>query len=279
MKNKLQNSVIAITGAGSGIGRSLAIECAKHGAHLAISDINFEAVKETEHQVRTKFPDSKIDSQQVNVAERAEVENWANKVVNHYGSINVIINNAGVALSSSIESIEYKDFEWLMNINFWGVVYGSKAFLSHITKSKWGHIVNISSLFGLISTPNTSSYNAAKFAVRGFTESLRIELLMSHPKIGVSCVHPGGIKTNIVNSAREGDAMLGAASRMTSEQRKNEFNQKRAKTTPERAAEIIVSGIIDKKPRILVGNDARLLDKVQRLFPVMYQKIVVKVFS
>ncbi len=279
MKNQLQGAVIAITGAGSGIGQSLALQCAKQGCNLAISDINLEALQATKSQISALYPHTDVLIHKINVADRDQVFQWSEDVFSHFGKINVIINNAGVALSATVEAMQYKDFEWLMDINFWGVVHGCKAFLPHLKKSPWGHIVNVSSLFGLISTPNTSAYNAAKFAVKGFSESLRIELMMSHKHLDLSCVHPGGIKTNIANYARDGGDKLGSAGRMTTKERNENFNDNFAKTTPEQAAKIIINGIIKKHPRILVGMDAKALDLLQRFLPVRYQKVVKKVFS
>jgi NAD(P)-dependent dehydrogenase (short-subunit alcohol dehydrogenase family) len=278
MKNNLQQSVIAITGAGSGIGQCLALECVKRGAHVAICDIDFEAVQLTADTLQAHYPHSQVNAQQLDVADRVAVIKWAETVGSHFGEINVIINNAGVALSASVESMQIDDFEWLMKINFWGVVHGCQAFLPYLKKSSWGHIVNVSSLFGLISTPNNSAYNAAKFAVRGFTESLRIELMMSDKRIGVSCVHPGGIKTNIVNFSREGGDLIGVAARMSEDERKQNFNDKMAKTSAAQAAKIIVDGIVKKRPRILVGADAIMLDILQRFLPVKYQNVVARVF-
>jgi len=279
MKNQLQDSVIAITGAGSGIGRSLALECARQGAMLAISDINLEALQVTKSQVLAQSPNTDVLIHEINVADKDQVFQWSEDVFAHFGKVNVIINNAGVALSATVEAMQYEDFEWLMDINFWGVVHGCKAFLPHLKKSPWGHIVNVSSLFGLISTPNTSAYNAAKFAVKGFSESLRIELMMTHKQLDLSCVHPGGIKTNIANYARDGGDKVGSAGRMSTQERSDNFNDKFAKTTPEQAAKIIINGIIKKQPRILVGLDAKILDLLQRFLPVKYQKVVKKVFS
>lgn len=278
MNNNLKQSVIAITGAGSGIGHCLALECAKHGAQLAISDINEAALKTTKDKIIARYPDTKVLIHPIDVANKEAVYQWAEEVAEKFGRVNVIINNAGVALSVSAESMQYDDFEWLMKINFWGVVYGSKAFLPHLKSASWGHIVNISSLFGLISTPNNSAYNAAKFAVRGFSESLRIELMMSSKRVGVSCVHPGGIKTNIANFSRDGGNQIGLTARMSAQQRKQNFNDKMAKTTPQEAARIIVTGIIKKQPRILIGKDAKLLDIIQRFLPVKYQLIVARLF-
>jgi len=279
MNSDLRQSVIAITGAGSGIGRCLALECAKRGSNIAISDINLQNLQATQQQIKSNFPQTRVLVSKLDIANKDAVFQWADDVVEHFGSVNVVINNAGVGLSATVESTSYDDFEWLMNINFWGAVHGCKAFLPHITKSPWGHIVNVSSLFGLIATPNTSAYNSAKFALRGFSESLRIELMMSHKQVNVSCIHPGGIKTNIANASRDGGDKVGSDARISEQERKNNFNEKFAKTTPERAAKIILNGIIKKQPRILVGTDAKFLDILQRFLPVKYQQVVAKVFN
>lgn len=278
MTFNLSNAVIAITGAGSGIGKALAIECAKHGARLAISDVNSTSLDELEAKLSVDYPAILVQKQTLDVADKIAMDQWAKSIENHFGKINIIINNAGVALSATVESMKMEDFEWLMRINFWGVINGTKSFLPIIKQSKWGHIVNISSLFGLISTPNSSAYNAAKFAVRGFTESLRIELMLSDKHINVSCVHPGGIKTNIANASRDGGECVGLAARMSEQEKKQNFNDKMAKTTAEQAAKIIIKGIIKKRPRILIGNDAKLLDWIQRFMPVKYHHIVAYVF-
>ncbi len=278
MNTDLRESVIAITGAGSGIGRCLALECAKLGADVAISDINLSNLKVTRDKIKGKYPQTRVLVHDLDIANKDAVFQWADDIVAHFGTVNVIINNAGVGLSATIESMLYEDFEWLMNINFWGAVHGCKGFLPHLKNSSWGHIVNVSSLFGLIATPNTSAYNAAKFALRGFSESLRIELMMSHKQVNVSCVHPGGIKTNIANNSRDGGVKIGLDARISEQERKKNFNEKLAKTTPEQAAKIIINGIIKKQPRILVGSDAKMLDILQRLLPVKYQHVVARLF-
>ncbi len=192
--------VAAITGAGSGIGRALANTLAQRGAHLSLSDIDDAGLAETVAQCEGFGV--KITSQHLDVADRDAVYTWADRVAADHGSVNLVFNNAGVALGASVESMSYEDFEWLMNINFWGVVYGSKAFLPHLKESGQGHIVNLSSVFGLISVPTQSAYNAAKFAVRGFTDSLRMELEIEGANVSVTTIHPGGIKTNIARNAR-----------------------------------------------------------------------------
>lgn len=265
----LAGKVIAITGAGSGIGRALATEAAKAGARLAISDIDLPSVEATADLCRDQG--AEVFVQALDVSNSDAIYAWADDVANHFGSVNVVINNAGVALSASVEGTNMDDFKWLMDINFWSVVHGCRAFLPHLKKAGWGHIVNVSSLFGLIGVPNQSSYNSAKFAVRGFTESLRMELKTENSPVGVSCVHPGGVKTNIANSGRHGEQV---ATDSSIEEQKRKFNEELAKTTPEQAAQIILKGVIKNKARVLVGKDAKVLDLIQRLMPSSYQRTV-----
>ncbi|PVZ71504.1 SDR family NAD(P)-dependent oxidoreductase [Pelagibaculum spongiae] len=274
MSKNLKKSVVAITGAGSGIGRALALQCAREGAFLALADVNEQQLKETSEQCQSLAAGVMYD--RVDVAQRDEIYAWANKVSEKFGSANVIINNAGVNLSGSVGAMTDQDFQWQMDINFWGVTHGTRAFLPLLKKADWGHVINISSLFGLISMPNQSAYNASKYAVRGFSESLRMELALENSSVSISCVHPGGIKTNIANSSR---ILEQVGPKLTEEQQKNEFNNKLAKTTPEQAAAIILSGMKKNKSRILVGTDAKIIDLLQRLLPAKYQAIIVRVLG
>lgn len=195
-----KNKVAAVTGAGSGIGQAIAIALAKQGCHLALSDISEAGLAKT---VELLTPYSvKVTTQKVDVAKRDEVATWAKAVVNEHGQVNLIFNNAGVAIGSTAEGVSYEDLEWLIGINFWGVVYGTKEFLPYLKQSGDGHIINISSMFGLTAQPTQSAYNASKFAVRGFTESLRQELDLQNAGVSATCVHPGGIRTNIAKAAR-----------------------------------------------------------------------------
>ncbi|OUS25205.1 acetoin dehydrogenase [Gammaproteobacteria bacterium 45_16_T64] len=267
---RFEHAVIAITGAASGIGEALAETLAKNKACLALSDISGDALESLRsHCLTLGAEDVIIDT--VDVADSASVYQWADRVNSHFGRVNAVINNAGVALSGSVEQTADKDFQWLMDINFWGVVYGSKAFLPYLKQSDWGHIVNVSSLFGLIAIPNQSAYNAAKFAVKGFSESLRMELEIEKSSVNVSCVHPGGVKTNIANSGK----IVGMVGKQRSaDQMKKEFNDTLARTTPEQAAQIILKGLLDNSPRILVGIDAKIGDLIQRILPTGYQKLI-----
>ena len=195
--------VAVITGAGSGIGRALALNLAQKGAKLALSDVDMAGLGETVRQAEALGANVKSD--QLDVAERQAVLAYADEVVAHFGTVNQVYNNAGIAYNGNVEAAEFKDIEQVIDVDFWGVVNGTKAFLPHVIASGDGHIVNVSSLFGLIAVPGQSAYNAAKFAVRGFTEALRQEMLVSKHPVKVSCVHPGGIKTAVARNATVAD--------------------------------------------------------------------------
>jgi len=257
--------VAVITGAGSGIGRALAQQLSLEGAQLALSDVNMKGLEDTRSSLKGK---EKVLLTQLDVSDRSAFEQYTQDVLSEFGHTDLLINNAGVALSQTVNDCSYDDFEWLMNINFWGVVYGTKSFLPHMLTRPEAAIVNISSVFGIIALPTQSQYNAAKFAVRGFTESLRQEVKDSNLYVG--CVHPGGIKTNIVANGRMHTSMVGEQSHA---QQIEEFN-KMARTTPEAAVDIILNGIRKNKRRILIGQDAKFMDRIQRLFPEKYTGIL-----
>lgn len=270
--NSFHNKVAAITGAGSGIGRALALDLAKQGCQVALSDLNEEGLKETAKQA--KAWGVTVSQYVLDVSDKEAVFNWAEQVVAEHGKVNMIFNNAGVALSGTVSSLSLEDYEWIMNINFWGVIYGTKAFLPHLEQSGDGHVINISSTFGLTSQPLMSGYNASKFAVRGFTEALRQDLEITHSKVSSTCVHPGGIKTNIARAARMSDSVkevTGADDNATLAEFERMFI-----TTPEKAAKVILNGVRKNKRRVLIGNDARMFDLVVRLFPTGYQKLFTK---
>ncbi len=265
-----QDKVAAITGAGSGMGRTLALNLASQGCHLSLSDVNQEGLNETVHLASahgvTVIPDI------VDVSDRDAVYGWADKVVADHGRVNLLFNNAGVALGSTIEAMSYEELEWLLGINLWGVIYGTKAFLPHLKASGEGHIINISSLFGLCAQPTQSAYNISKFAVRGFTESLRQELDMAECGVSATSVHPGGIKTNIARAARH-NASIEELTGKPYEQGVAEF-EKMFITSPRKAAEIIIQAVRKNRRRVVVGPDARLLDLIVRLFPSAYQRLI-----
>jgi NADP-dependent 3-hydroxy acid dehydrogenase YdfG len=261
-----EGKVAAVTGAGSGIGQQLALQLGRQGCHVAISDAVEEKLLETAKLLGQS--NIRCIPTVVDVSDQKAVEDWANATITEFGSVDYIFNNAGVALVDEVHSLTYDNFHWLMNINFWGVVHGSKAFLPHFQNKKSGHIINISSIFGIIAVPTQSAYNAAKFAVRGFSEAMRME--QADTGVKVTCVHPGGIKTDIVRNGRIESAGLGAANRLELEKK---FDAQ-AKTTAEEAAKVILDGVSTGKPRILIGSDARFLDRLQRLFPQKYPKIL-----
>jgi NAD(P)-dependent dehydrogenase (short-subunit alcohol dehydrogenase family) len=263
--------VAAITGAGSGIGRALAKELAGRGAHLALADIDEVGLADT--VVQCEGTGVKVTSQRLDVADRDAVHAWADQVVADHGKVNLIFNNAGVALGATIESMSYEDFEWLMNINFWGVVHGTKAFLPKLKAAGEGHIVNISSVFGLISVPSQSAYNAAKFGVRGFTDALRMELDMANGGVSCTTVHPGGVKTNIARKARMDESVVTLAGSV--ERARDDFD-KVALTSPEKAARQILAAVQRDRRRALIGPDAKAIDLLSRLPAGLYQRVLVK---
>jgi NAD(P)-dependent dehydrogenase (short-subunit alcohol dehydrogenase family) len=264
--------VAAITGAGSGIGRALARQLAREGCHLALSDINLAGVEETAKIIADESPKVHVTTAKLDVSKRDDFYAWADQVIASHGRCNMIFNNAGVAQGTTIEAVSYEDFEWLMGINFWGVVYGTKAFLPHLRASGDGHVINISSLFGLIGVPAQGTYCAAKFAVRGFTETLRQELELEGAPVSATSIHPGGIKTNIAKSSRDGD--MGSIGMDDAEASKKFFDKLLSVTSPERAAQIILNGVKRNARRVVVGPDAMVLDNVQRFLPTLYQPLM-----
>jgi NAD(P)-dependent dehydrogenase (short-subunit alcohol dehydrogenase family) len=258
----LRGKIAVVTGAGSGIGRALAGELARQGCHVALADVSEAGLAGTLDRLRG-LPVN-VTTHLVDVANRPEVEALAADVVERHGAAHILVNNAGVAVAERAENIPYEDFEWLMGINFWGVVYGCTAFLPHLRAAGEGHIVNVSSVFGLISVPTQAAYNASKFAVRGYTEALGQELAGS--RISVSCVCPGGIRTAIVRNARVPDA----SGTMPDKKELAGTFENLARTSAEEAGSTIVRGIIENRKRILIGPDARLISLIVRLFPVSY---------
>ena len=264
-----KGKVAAVTGAGSGIGRGLACALAREGAELALSDLDEAKLEETRALVASGSP--RVTTARVDVADRAAVEAWAEATAREHERVNLVFNNAGVALSAAIVDMSYEDLEWLMGINFWGVVHGTKSFLPHLLAAKDGHVVNISSVFGIIGVPSQGAYNAAKFAVRGYTECLREELDLMDVGVSATSVHPGGIKTNIARAARIRGTTLGD---YPAEESADRFEQM-ARTTPDQAAEAILAGVRRDARRVLIGLDARMIDLVQRALPTAYQRLLV----
>jgi NAD(P)-dependent dehydrogenase (short-subunit alcohol dehydrogenase family) len=254
-------ALVVITGAGSGIGRALALEFARRGCRLALADIDPGGLAET----AALLPPAPLCTV-LDVADRAAVEAFAARVQAEAGVPAVVVNNAGVAVSQRIVELDYADLEWLMGINFWGVVYGTKAFLPALLAQRAGVIVNLSSLFGLIGWPTQGAYNAAKFAVRGFTEALRIELAGSG--VRTLCVHPGGVRTQIARRQRFYVDDQGGRDGARAVRRFERF----AQTSAEQAAAAIVRAIESGQPRAVIGRDAQLFDGLQRLFPETYAR-------
>jgi NAD(P)-dependent dehydrogenase (short-subunit alcohol dehydrogenase family) len=262
-RGSLTGKVVAITGAGSGIGRALAQLAAERGAKLALSDWNEAGLAETV----ALLPDGvAVTSAKVDVADRAAVAAWASDVVSHFGQVNMIVNNAGVSVAGDFLDMSYEDFDWIVGINFIGVVNGTKEFLPHLIASGDGYLVNISSLFGLISMPGNSAYNATKYAVRGLTEAIREEMLIAKHPVGVTCVHPGGIKTGIARHGRKTASQDAAALDKL-------FEEKLARMTPEKAAKIILDGALSHRPRVLVGIDAHIIHQFGRIAGARYQDV------
>jgi NAD(P)-dependent dehydrogenase (short-subunit alcohol dehydrogenase family) len=260
--------VAVVTGAGSGIGQALAIELARRGAKLAISDVDIEGLARTEELVRAQGAPVKVD--RLDVTERAAVGAYADAVQAHFGVVNQIYNIAGIAFMGDIEVTEFKDLERVMDIDFWGVVNGTKAFLPHLIASGDGHVVNMSSMFGLFAVQGQAAYNSAKFAVRGFTEALRQEMAVAGYPVKVTCIHPGYIKTPLIQNAT-------AAAGLNVDALDAIF-QKVAVTSPQRAAKIILNAVAKNKARVLPGADAKLSDAVVRLTGSAYMRLFVPLY-
>ncbi len=269
---QFSDRVAAVTGAGSGIGRALAVELARRRAHMALSDVDEVGLAGT--VALCEGFGVKVISSRLDVADKDSVFAWADQVADDHGKVNLIFNNAGVALGATVDAMSYDDFEWLMDIDFWGVVHGTKAFLPHLVASGEGHVVNISSVFGLISIPSQSAYNAAKFAVRGFTDALRIELDMADNGVSATTIHPGGIKTSIARNARM-DASVTEAGRVTTAEAVRDF-EKALLTTPEKAARQILTAVERNRRRALIGPDAKALDLISRLPAGLHQRVIAK---
>ena len=266
----LSDGAAVVTGAGSGIGRALAQQLAAAGSALALADIDEAGLLETARSLDKKG--ALVTTHVLDVADEAGVRSFAEDVTGRHGRVTLLVNNAGVSLHGDFEEISLDDFRWLMSINFWGTVYGANYFLPVLKREKRAHIVNLSSVFGLIAPAGQAPYAASKFAVRGFTEALRHELVDSN--VGVSCVHPGGIKTPIARRSR-----IGAGASAAKREENIERFERLARTPPEKAAERILRGVERREPRILVGTDAYQIDILQRLRPASYWKTLSEKFE
>ena len=264
----LENKVVAVTGAGSGIGRQIALLAARQGALLAVSDWDETGLAESVDLLKAAGA-RELRSDKVDVADRAAVAGWATAVVEQFGRVNMLVNNAGVTVTGDFEEMSYEDFDWIVGVNLMGVVNGTKEFLPHLIASGEGHLVNLSSLFGLISMPGQTAYNATKYAVRGFSEALREEMLVNGHPVGVTCVHPGGIKTGIARNGRK-------TASQDAEAIDSFFEKKLARMTPEKAAQVILKGALSGKARVLVGADAHVMHHFAKLTGSRYQDIVAR---
>jgi short-subunit dehydrogenase len=273
-KFQFEGSAAAITGAASGIGRALAFELAARGCDVALADLDEEGLASAAKEISATFA-RRATTRRVDVADPKQIQDFALSAVADFASLSILINNAGVALRGQFDEFDEAQMEWVMDINFWGVVRGTRAFMPHLQSRSQAHIVNISSIFGIIAPPGQSAYCASKFAVRGFSEVLRHELAMSNSTVRLSVVHPGGVKTNIARKARAGTYLRESVS---SNELADRFEQL-ARTTPAAAAQRIVRGIERNEPRILIGRDARYLDVIQRFRPATYWSLLAGAFK
>ncbi|GAF46481.1 SDR family NAD(P)-dependent oxidoreductase [Rhodococcus wratislaviensis] len=257
--------VVAVTGAGAGIGRELAVQLARAGARLALSDLDESAVKETVDLCGAAS--GSVFAAAVDVSDKDAVVQHAAEVGDRFGRVDAVFNNAGILFAGDVVDSEFADFERVMSVDFWGVVYGTKAFLPYVMRSDRGHVVNTSSAFGLMAAPGYSAYNAAKFAVRGFTESLRQEMQVGGHPVKVTCVVPGGIRTSIARTA-------GHAVGVDGDEVARSFEERIARTGPDEAARVILRGVERGKARVLVGPDARVVDVVTRMLGPAYQRLL-----
>jgi short-subunit dehydrogenase len=267
----IRGSAAAVTGAASGIGRALALELAARGCDLALADRDEAGLQAVAAEIG-KARSTKVSVHRVDVSEPSQIEAFAQAAVAAHPGLNMLVNNAGVALMGTFTEIDQAQMEWLININFWGVVRATRAFLPHLARQREAHIVNLSSIFGIIAPPGQTAYAAAKFAVRGFSESLRHELQMAASPVRLSVVHPGGVATNIVRNSRTGTGVTDNARRAQSIERFDAV----ARTTPAAAALRIIAGIEKNAPRILIGNDARFMDLLQRFRPASYWAVLAR---
>ena len=279
MKN-FKDKTAVITGAGSGMGRYLAILLAKDGADVVVCDVNEDTLNKTLEML--KQYNVSISSHVLDVAIKEDIEALPGKVIEQHGKVDLVFNNAGVATGGHFQDMDEKYWDWVMGVNFHGVVNSTRAFIPHMIDRPEAAIVNTSSIFGMVAVPGQSAYHATKFAVRGFTESLALEMADTNPNLQIHCVHPGHIGTNIAGTARMDDQV---AKKVIEDGKKSIFTWKPPTSLeemgqefkqggmhPSKAAKIILSGVKKNKRRIFIGLDARLLDLSQRLFPKHYHK-------
>jgi short-subunit dehydrogenase len=270
----ISGAAAAVTGAASGIGRALALELAARGCDLALADRDEAGLRTVAAEIN-RLRQQKVTVHRVDVSEPGEIKDFAQAATSAHPGLNIVVNNAGVALLGQFDEIDQSQMDWLMNINFWGVVRTTRAFLPHLAARREAHIVNLSSISGIVALPGQTAYAAAKFAVRGFSEALRHELQMAGSPVRLSVVHPGAVSTNIVRNSPSGTGIADNARRAQAIERFDAI----AKTTPAAAALCIIQGIEKNQPRILIGNDARFMDLLQRLRPGTYWTALARRFE
>jgi short-subunit dehydrogenase len=271
---QFEGSAAAITGAASGIGRALALELATRGCDVALADLDSAGLESVAKEIKAAH-ERRVTIRTMDVADPQQIQDFAASAIADFPSLNLLFNNAGVALLGQFDEFDQAQMAWLMDINFWGVVRGTRAFLKHLQSRPQAHIVNISSIFGIIAPAGQSAYAASKFAVRGFSEALRHELAANKSTVRLSVVHPGGVKTNIARKARTGTQMRESVSMSEV----GDHFERLARTTPAAAAQRIIRGIERNEPRILIGSDAKYLDIIQRLMPATYWALLSRVFD
>ncbi|HYW17136.1 MAG TPA: SDR family NAD(P)-dependent oxidoreductase [Allosphingosinicella sp.] len=269
---KLEGRTAVVTGAASGIGRGTAMALARRGCNLALADLDEEGLAETADLA--SHDGIKVSRHRLDVASREAVAAFPETVLAAHGRVDLLFNNAGVAIGGTFEQVAEEDFDWLMEINFFGVVRMTRAFLPVLRSSGQARIVNVSSIFGIIAPPGQTAYSSSKFAVRAFSESLRRELEMEGTRIGVTVVHPGGVATSIAKNARPPRGI----NDIDLEAQKKNFD-KFLRMPPVKAGEIIVAGVEKDRARILVGNDARVMAALERLAPISYWKLIGRGFK
>lgn len=272
--SKVSNKVCVVTGAGSGIGRELALELGRRGARaVAISDVNDQGLAETARLVETEVPSVAVHEQHLDVADRQAFIAYAETIAGEFGVVHQLYNNAGIASGKTVLDASFEVYDKVIGINLFGVIHGTKVFLPHLIASGDGHVTNISSLNGFMAQDELSAYCATKFGVRGFTETLRIEMLRDKLPVKVTVVHPGGVKTNIATAGLQHAEELGYEVSEHERRRVQAYNDKLLRMPPAEAARIIIDGVERDRARVLVGNDAKLVDLIVRSFPVSYARV------
>ena len=273
--SKFKGKVAVVTGAASGIGRALALDLAGRGAKLALSDVNAEGLEETAKLARDKG--AEVHTQLLDVGDEAAVNAYAKAVKAHFGVVHQLYNNAGITRGSrEFVDMNPADFDGIMRVNFFGVLYGTRAFLPFLIESGDGAVVNISSLNGLMAQPGLTAYCSSKFAVRGFTEALRSEMIVYGQKVQVVAVHPGGVRTNIANAAIPSEGEVSSEEMEIAKKRARFYNKKLLKMPAEKAAKIILNGVARGRNRIVITTLAILIDYLVRLLPSSYVGIVAR---